>query len=314
MTLNDLRRERDEVGIGQEILLVVADVSRAVVRSYDPTVYGGEASWGAGLEDLVQEVVLDRLLRERQLDYALTVASSTEDFRRLMTRQVKRTLAHRRRKSVIDNLIGRALPILDGEGFATRGDGSQRRFWLANADVLDREPADTEVYEAAVAAAVIPKTPSHGLERAPVVYSPAALQALILVVAETLSTELSVPTLDRVLRLVLTDWVASDLVDSREAEYLPAAGALGPEEAAQVDAVVTDILQQLPAGSLPVLRFKYAGLSDQEIGGRLNLSRPTVAKRKELALTLLRQHLSDESEPVREAVVSELGLRIARAT
>jgi DNA-directed RNA polymerase specialized sigma24 family protein len=117
----------------------------------------------------------------------------------------------------------------------------------------------------------------------------------------------------RVLRLVLTDWLASDLVEIREAEVVPAADSLHPEEAAEVRGVVVDILRDLPDGSLSVLKYKYAGLSDQEIATRLNISRPTVAKRKDQALAVLRRHLDGERDLMRDAIVSELGLQMARS-
>lgn len=313
MTLDELRAERNREWIGQGIYSVVVEICRAVVRSYDPTVYAAAPTWADSLDDLVQEVILKRLIEERQLDYALTVSASIEDFRRLMTRQVKRTLAHRRRRSVIDNLLERVSEVLAREPFLPTEPG-QSRFIVAGSVKEQRDPTDAELYEAAVAATLVPKVISHGTERAPVVYSPEALAELVRVIADALPTAVSASVIGRVLRLLLTDWLASDLVDMREAEAVPAVGSLRPDEAAQVAASVAEILRDLPDQSLPVLKYKYAGLSDQEIAGRLHVSRPTVAKRKDQALAVLREHLGGERDVMRDAIVSELGLQIARST
>ena len=47
----------------------------------DPAVYGvAEGSWTAGeIDDLVQDVTTEQLLKQAQLDYIIDVASSIED-------------------------------------------------------------------------------------------------------------------------------------------------------------------------------------------------------------------------------------------
>src|ERR1700758_4228802 len=123
MTLAELRVEYKASFVGPKILGEVSEVVRGTVRRYDPEVYGGSASWDDVEEDAVQSVVEDLLLREGQLDYLMATALRLEDFRNLLRFQVRRYLARKRRRNVIDNLLDRSKELLQGASFEISGAG-----------------------------------------------------------------------------------------------------------------------------------------------------------------------------------------------
>src|SRR5260370_6664343 len=111
MTLVELREEYRSVRIGEKILEEVRQTVHQVCRRYDPQIYGGAASWDDAEGDLVQSVVLDLLIGEGQLDYLMATAVEIGDFQNLLKYQVRRYIARKRRRTVIDNVIDRAKAI-----------------------------------------------------------------------------------------------------------------------------------------------------------------------------------------------------------
>src|SRR5438128_2873924 len=109
MTLPEFREEYESVRIGPKILAYVQEVVSGIVRGgrYDPQIYAGSANWGDAEDDVLQGVVTEILIQEGQLDFLMATAATLDDFRNLLTRQVRRYLARRRRRSVIDNLLDR---------------------------------------------------------------------------------------------------------------------------------------------------------------------------------------------------------------
>jgi hypothetical protein len=309
-TLERLRRERDAIGIGPEIHAHVSSLVGRISRSYDPRIYASVGTWSDGLDDLVQEVVTDRLLGEGQLDYALDVADSLESFTNLIANQIRRTLARRRRRSVVDNLLERAREALREPDFVGRQAAGRTLFHRSGSTVEERQATEAELRRAAVAVAEIPTLRSHATERAPAVYTHEAFDMTLVTIADSLSTEFAVADLDAIFRLVLTDWIASDLAISREGVSEPPDRSLGPQEAIEVEAIVELITAALPVEAAPVLRLKYAGHSDQEVAATLGLSRPTVAKRKQQAFDVIREQLSDSDERIQDAVVGALWVRL----
>lgn len=310
-SLDDYRRERDEVGVGSLALDLVRSLAARITSSYDPRIYGSASSWSEALDDLIQEVVLERLIEEGQLDYALDVSESMETLRSLLALQVRRTLARRRRRSVTDNLLERAREALARDPYVHRDVVGQQLYRRSGSKVAESSPTESELYQAALGASMIPKQISYATERAPAVYSREGLDALLDTISRELPTEFTIHDLDAILRLVLTDWIASDLASTRESEPEPEDRDLSPEEIIEVQTTVDEIVTQLPPEAIPVLRLKYSGLSDQEVAGRLHLSRPTVAKRKQLAFDAIRALLGDASERVQDAAVSELAVRLS---
>ncbi len=309
MTLERIRAEVERETIGPVILGEVVAIATRTVRRYDPRTYGGVSAWTDGIDDLVQEVILERLLAEGQLAYAVTVAVDIEHWRNLVARQVRRTLARRRQRSVVDNLLERAVARLGAPPFETRGAGTAADHAIAGRMAADRRPTDAELRAATAAAARVPVAPGRGDERAPMVYSAAALEALLIAVATALPCRFARADLDRILRALLTQWLIADLGDIDGALQLPSE-RLGPEEAVEVDDLVRRVLTSAGVEGRAILRAKLDDMSDGELAGLLGLSRPTVALRKHRVLDVLRAELADSSPRVRDAVVESLDVAL----
>ena len=79
--LDRLLEETTRQRIGPLWLAEIREACSGVSRHFDPAVYGvAEGSWTAGeIDDLVQDVTTEQLLKQAQLDYIIDVASSIED-------------------------------------------------------------------------------------------------------------------------------------------------------------------------------------------------------------------------------------------
>lgn len=310
MTLEALRAEYEREVIGALIYGEVAALVRQVASGYSPRIYAHAASWETGFEDLLQEVVLERLLGEGQLAYAFTVAADLTHWRSLIVRQIKRALARRRKRSIIDNILERADEILSRPPFASAGKGRMTEHWKDGVFPEDRLPTEEEIRAATLAASGVPITRGHGDERAPMVYSTAALEMLLLEVASALPCKFTKADLDMILRNLLTQWLASDLVDIEGALQLPSE-SLTPEELAEVNDIAIRVLQALDRQGRYILRAKLNGQSDGEIAVQLDLSRPTVASRKTAILQRLHTELNGLSSDSANAVVARLAVLLA---
>lgn len=311
VSLDDLRDEYRTERIGRLILGEVERVVFQVVRHYDPRIYGGAASWDDAADDILQAVVVDLLLGEGQLDYIMATAAQIEDWARLLRFQVKRYLARQRRRSVVDNLLDRAKPLLGHSPFQEFS--SPARFGLAGAELDDRQPSDAELSAAARSAALIPRIRFTAGERAPVVYSEDALRGLLEAVARSLPVPFSISDVGKILEMVLTDWVASFLYEFDEAQE-PEVPSLGPEEKLMVSDAAEQIIEGCSDEELLVLRRKLEGMSDDAVARELSVSRPTVHARKKEAWGRLREVLEDLPEQVQAAAVDLVSLRLVRAS
>ncbi len=308
VTLAALLEERDREVVGAKILELVGSLAASVVRSYDPGIYASGGSWQDGLADLVQDVVVDRLLSEGQLDYSLDTADSLEALNALLIRQIRRTLARRRRRTVVDNLLDRIREILDSD-YVAEGISGERLFAPEGAIGAERA-TDAQLRAAVVAVSAVPRTPTHGEARAPMVYTTDALRDVVATAFTTTGSAMAIRDFDTILNLALTSWIASDLATTRGGVSNPAAADLTPPEIVEVEAIVDDIRADLDGETAPVLDGKYRGMSDSDIAHELGLSRPTIAKRKLAAMAILRRHLEDSSEEMQDAVVASLGERL----
>jgi DNA-directed RNA polymerase specialized sigma24 family protein len=311
MTWEELREEYGRERIGPLIYGEVMGISASVSSHYDPTIYSGQSSWSDARDDLAQEVVTRVLLEEGQLDYLMLVCQSVDDFRALLNRQVRRLLARRRQRTVIDNLLDRCEPILSAESYERLDEtGRRMRYGLRGREVELRDPTDTELREAALRVAVVPRVKFRPGERAPVVYGPAQLATAVRAAAEALPTSLTLSDLDRIFRLVLTDWLPSFLEDTEEE---PSFGGqeLSAEEVALVNDTTNRILASCSLDQQHLLLRKLEGVADGDIAREVGVSRPTLANRKDEVWRLMEGELSDLPDTLQQTVVSELSLRLA---
>lgn len=311
-TLDPLVAEYRSEVIGRLLLREVEEIVRSVVRGYDPLVYGRVWRWQDGVEDLVQEFCLDVLIGQGQLDYALVVAVDILHFRRLLARQLRHHLARRRQRTIVDNILERCKALVGQPPFRLVAPAPTWSYALEGKQVEPGTPSVEMLREAAVSLSGLPTIRSNSTVRAPVVYSTEVLVELMRRVAEALPHAVTVADLDRILSFQLTSWLPRFLEHGDRGNLLAVVDDLDVEERAIVAEVSDAIVSSCVGTARHVLQLKIAGASDREIGRRLGMSRPTVAKHKHRLLLRLERDLAPLSEKMRVAVLDRLGITAKR--
>ena len=146
----------------------------------DPAVYGvAEGSWTAGeIDDLVQDVTTEQLLKQAQLDYIIDVASSIDDVRRLLRHHARRALIRRRRRTVVDQLLDRLKALLGADGYEAVAGISPARYQPTGSDFGPRVPRETALDAAAAAVRLLPTSSGSG-GRAPAVFRTEVLEQVL---------------------------------------------------------------------------------------------------------------------------------------
>ncbi len=281
MTLRQLRAEYQSVGIGPGIWGLVLEITGMIARRYPPNVYNYGESWSDdNLQDLAQQVVLDRLLSEGQLDYLFDQATSVESWRRLLTLQVRRTLGHRRRKTVVDRLLTRVRSLAEAPPFRIETVG--RAVWIS---LRDLDPAwadlpDAKISQLAGSLRDIPQlAASLRSSRSSMIYTTPDLQMLLERVLDEVGT-VSERDLGRLFEILLTSWLPTFLQQPEEdypsEEPIPEAVL----EDAEMRSAIENFVNGLSDAERWILVCKSQNIADAEVSSRLGRSRPWVAQRK----------------------------------
>jgi hypothetical protein len=305
----ELQGEFSDFTIGP---LILSEVERAVdmaIRRHDPLIYGGAASWSDARDDLVQDVVATVLLTERQLDYMMQTAASLDDFRALTFRQVRRLLARRRQRTVIDNLLERVRAVLGAPPYE-RLPGSPQRYQLQGAHKTDRAATEDEIRLTAIRVAAIPRVRFNVSDRAPIVYASGDLETVVSLMAGSLPTPLTLGDLDWILRLVLTDWIPAFLEEGEET-FTAKDEELTPEEVIVVQDTVDRLLAATTAEQQLILRRKIEGTADGAVAAEIGVSRPTLAARKDAVFAILAAELEGLDSALQRAITGTLALRLS---
>jgi len=319
MTLAELRVEYQSVRIGPRIWALVLEMTGAVARRYPPRVYNDGEPWSdESVQDLAQQVVADRLLGEAQLEYVFDQAASLEAWRRLLALQVRRTLAHRRRKTVVDRLLTRVRRLAQEPPFRLHSAG--RQVWFSGGDFSGplADLSDSAISRIAGAVRHIPQlAASSSSSRASMIYTTVDLR-LLLERAVSEVGALSERDLARVLEILLTSWLPTFLQDPEgdypSEESTPEAAA----EDAQMRAAVERFARGLSEPERWILLSKSQGIADRDIGARLGRSRPWVAKRKRdvlerLATELMSQFDADCHVPAMENLLARISHSLGKS-
>lgn len=291
--LDVLRSESADVQIGVAWLAEIRAACADVSRRFDPTVYGvAEAVWSASeVEELVQDVTVEQLLRQGQLDYILDIAEGIEDVRRLLRHQVRRALVRRRRLTVVDRLISRISSILHEEYEPLTGI-MPARFRPRRSDLSAAQPTDEQLRSATAAVRLLPTSSTTG-DRAPAVFRTAVLREVVARSFERAGTSLSLTDFGRILTDALTSWVPV-VLDLNEDLEVAAQDDLDPE----LEQTATVIRDDLDEADRLVLRIKLSGASDSELASVLGVSRPTAVKRKTNAFASLRESWAEHASDI----------------
>lgn len=309
MTLRDLRLEYERETIGPAILEEVRRVCAAQARRYPPAVYARSHSWsGDAVDELVQDVMVERLLGEQQLAYLFDTAADLSHWRALLTRQVKITLARRRVRTVVDNLLERAgRRLADSEEVETITFSGNKVFRRVGAQAPYRPLADDEVRRVVERVRALPRRrPGRG-ERAPSVYSGDGLAALLDMVLREAPGGVAVRDLGRIFESVLTDWVPA-VLELEETDSGSGPSDMEPGEAVEVKMLASQIVSGLSEEETQILLGYLAGLPYNEVAGRVGVSTPTLLKRRHALLDRIRAAAGDLDEAAQDRLMDEIAL------
>ncbi len=312
MTFTELQAEYRAERIGRLILRQVYGLAKNVVRGYSPEIYLNAHSHEDGLDDFIQEFVTVVLINEGQLDYVMTVAGNTDDFGNLIARQMRRLLARRRRRTVIDNLLDRCRRITQEPPFEIRMIGRSWSYRIAEVAAEVARPDQQALRSAAIGLSLFPVTRSDSSERAPTVYTAEILRDILQFVGRTLGCWVTQSDLHGVFSEALTFLLPRDLSRDEDVILEAASDDINSEEELIVADGVRVVLESLTAAERLVLRMKLSDRSDAEIAKVAGVSRPTVDKRKRAALKKLEFALEDLPASLQSAVMERVSLELAR--
>ncbi|HAP78075.1 MAG TPA: hypothetical protein DCR14_18575 [Acidimicrobiaceae bacterium] len=276
---------------------------RSVVRQYSPEIYASAPTWRDGLQDLVQDVIANALIRDAQVEYIVDISLTMDDVRRLLRRQIRHVLARGRRRTVVDQLLDRSVRLMNGPPFE-KLPGSREPAWSLAADSEPR----TSFREAVAVVRSAARIPQHGLDRAPAIFTTETLQAVLESILE-LHSPLTRRELGGILEFGLTPFLPDVLNrNSRSASERP---YLEPEDELQVAQSVASVVDALSPEQLALLRSKLLGWSDSDVAAALGVSRPTAAARKREMLNAVASGLSDVRPDLRDIVMDRLSVQLA---
>jgi hypothetical protein len=303
VTLEELRVEfRNEV-IGPKWLETVQEVCRQTTRSYPANIYGGTESWADSMDDLVQDVITNALIRDHQLEYLMDEAQAMGDLRRLLGRQVRHVLARRRIRTVVDQLLDRSRVILRQPPFVQLANGKNARWTLDDRPFEDRSPNPGELRCAEIGVRGVSIVPYAGSERAPIIYREESLRQLLQGLARSMPCPFGLRDLDRIFRNVLTGFLPGVL----DGVGGPQGPPTDPEDASEMRRTANQVYEQLEPVQRQVLAAKLIGVSDSDVAWRLAISRPTAAKRKMATFEIVREAAEHLTDDARGGMVDELG-------
>lgn len=310
MTFGDLQAEYERELIGTLIYERVVELTRRYLRRRDPRIYArGSHDHRDGLEDVVNDFIVDVLIGERQIDYIMATATDLDSFEALTNRQARRYIARTRARTVIDNLIDRSVVILRERPFRAEGRGSTERFRLQDAGGSDLPASQVEIRLAASLAQRIPKVIGQGEERSPKIYDKKALETVLAVLARNVSGSISRNDLQSFFEYLLTPWAVSLLEPKEELES--AAQQLTPGEQAIVEETCQRMIQNMTNEDRLIYQHKFANIPDRVVADALGLSRQSTAPRKKALFEAIAGELSELETHVQEGVLIRLNGLIA---
>ena len=310
--LDRLLEETTRQRIGPLWLAEIRRACSGVASHFDPAIYGvAEDSWTAAeIDDLVQDVTTEQLLRQAQLDYIIDVAFSIDDVRRLLRHQARRALIRRRRRTVVDQLLDRLKALLNADGYEAVAGISPARYRPTGSDFGPGVPQETTIGAAAAAVRLLPTSSGSG-GRAPAVFRTEVLEQILILAFEATASSLSISDLGEILRRALTSWVPVVLEGGDQLDPWPADPVDLPIE---LEETMNELMQRIDATDREILRAKLAGISDATLAGRLDISRPTVARRKNEAFRHLRDAwMTLDVDLAPERIAQEVYLRLLEA-
>lgn len=307
MTFDDLKSEFDDYLIGPLIYGIVQELSRRIAHKYPEAIYNGGLSWDPqSIDDLSQEVVLNQLLGQKQIHYIFDNAISTESVRRLLTSQIKRALAARRKATPIDRLL-RRIADLAKSGYIELVDGGVPFYRAAETQSAHLHLDATQINACVRELSEVPRLESRlDTGRETMIYTPERLKTLLSRLFETVPA-VAEKELREILEVLLTPWTPASLVpvekESISSDYV----AEDSVEEEQVIAAARTLAHSLTHEERIILIMKSQKIADAAVAKAVGVSRPTVADMKAAVLARVgRELILDLSEDRHERAMQYL--------
>lgn len=132
-TLESLRREHEDMGIGPQLDDLLRRIVRATAQVYPPSEYSRAKVWNQeALDDVLQDWVSERLFGRNDLWAMLSTAASLPVFRRALSTSLSQMIVNHREKGSAANLFKRSHRILQSDPEfvrVTRGPSSAAELW-----------------------------------------------------------------------------------------------------------------------------------------------------------------------------------------
>ncbi len=308
MNFPQLRREYEQEVIGPGLLREVHRASQARAQKYPPAIYGLSSSWDKeAIEDLVQDVVVERLLGEFQIDYLFDVARTLSDWRALLDRQVGITLARRRVRTVVDNLLDRAKRALRKNDEVVTSKFSRRTVFTLRESSQSYQPlTDQQIRRIVEIVRVVPRLRPGRAERSPSLYGKKDFEILLHSVLQEAEGGVTVRDLGMIFEEVFTDWVPAVLELDEGGSY---SESEPPEIAVEIQETAKQIIGKMTKEDAIIIHGRLAGLPDVEIARLLDISRPTFIKRRNILFNdVIRPLASDLDEEGQDALIEQIAM------
>jgi hypothetical protein len=317
MNFSQLHAEYSSQLIGEGIYEIVRELAGKIARKYPESVYNDGLSWDSqSVDDVCQEVVLNQLLGQKQIHYIFDNATSIESVRRLLTAQIKRALATRRKKSPIDRLLKR-ISAFSKEGLIEFVEAGVPFYRLPGTQDQYQSLDGSHLNACVRAIAPVPRLDSRlDTGRESMIYTPDRLKKAMEVLLRTVPA-LTEKDLRDILEVLLTPWAPASLVPV-EKESIPSGDyAQDSIEEEQMATEARTLAGSFSHAQRVVLVLKSQNVADADVASEVGVSRPTIADMKKTVLSrvgveLISDLSSDRHERAMQYLLEECNLLIAK--
>ena len=284
--------------------LLMAEIRRLFNKVYDSSIEVIYRKRGLSKEDALQDSIM-YLLEERGGVAAGHIHTVYFDYYdRNMSRHEPYTLAHSRKslkiiirqgllkrtnRSIADNVVRRALQLLQAEPYRTHFEGGARRFSFSHENVqqLDQLPSQEALKRAIRFASNVSKIPqSDAAERVNKVFHTPDLHLALQIILEN-AHGLTIAQLHNVFEGLLTDRPTANVFTHEDMNALTESKTeletIGAETAALVRQVAREIWENTDWGTKTILSCQFSGLPDQKIAESISFDVADPARRRSRA-------------------------------
>lgn len=308
MRLTLLLEEFEREVIGPNVLQEIHRACYTRARKYPPSIYGRSSTWDEdAVNDLVQDVIVDRLLGENQIYYLFDVSRTIKDWRALLDRQIRITLSRRRVRTVVDNMLDRARRVLRRDDKITISKfGRWVVFRLVESTQEYQPLTDEQIRSIVEIVRVIPRQAPSQSERAPSVYGKRDFEILLHYVLREAMGGVTVRDLGMIFEKVFTGWVPAVL---ELGEEIPHRAIDTPDATPEVREALGKIIAKMTKEDAIIIRGRLAGLPDSEVAGMLDISRPTLIKRRNILFNKVIRPIADDlDEKSQDALIDRVAM------